>query len=81
MHTMTHPKVRYVRRVIPRKMEDIPHPTNVITVKTRLLYSLIGSLDTLCNTKRNILLDNDGSLKVTFAPPRGYIEKSDSRIR
>lgn len=66
---MTHPKAMYVRRVTPRKMEDIPLPINVINVKTVLSVLLIESLDTHCNTKRNKVLDHRRFVQSNICAP------------
>lgn len=66
---MTHPKAMYVRRVTPRKMEDIPLPINVISVKTVLSLLLIESLDTHCNTKRNKVLDHQRFVQSNICAP------------
>lgn len=67
--SVTHPKAMYVRRVTPRKMEDIPQPINVNSVKTVLSLLLIDSLDTLCNTKRNTVLDHRRFVQSNICAP------------
>lgn len=67
----------YVRSVMPRNMEEIPQPTNVITVKTWLFLLSIGFVDTLCNTKHKAVMDHRLFVQSNIcAPLRLY--KNDS---